>query len=657
MVHLKHLHTIMDTGTKPAASQSATCCGNKETNPIGSHQGKRCCDDDRIAEGHKHAAPTKTKPCCQHEGDTGTTPRTRCIGVVVDDCMITIFDADGVSRHYQCDSSTINEICFLNHGMDGSLLTPCFDDSGRHEDIFDCFCGEDAQHLHAHLKSMCEAPDRLAQTILYQVDVVAVKGHNIPISPAMPGVCSSRAQSPGEGTHHRIFPQSINHGDSHLDDLVLNEMTGELYLGNHDCKICEICLHGKFQTIGSRSLEFGAFSIYAIPKESFQKPSKTVRSSIHCGGICCAAEIPEVRVSLEATPGVHSFFVNVTLKQVTVDHDPKIIAAQDLLQRLSGVGATEVLKDGGAMNFAEATTVQSKLLLKGPISDASGTCPLILSYFYDETTDVLTVTHVPLAITASQIAKQLGATVIYDGTEALLQTNRESDSDKIAKQRFPRPTVILSGILWIISMLSLIGGAWSHLKWVALVSILFGIPPIAFKALQSLQRLRFDTNCLMFFASVGAIGLQDFTEAAAVVFLFALSEWLELRASSRARTALLSIIELRPEVAVAIVQGDLVNVPSAMVPVGTLVSVKAGDKVPCDGVVEVGTTLIDESSLTGESRPISKIPGCSVSGGTVNCGVSPLTVKTTATADNSAVSRLIRLVEEAQGNRSATEKV
>jgi len=83
--------------------------------------------------------------------------------------------------------------------------------------------------------------------------------------------------------------------------------------------------------------------------------------------------------------------------------------------------------------------------------------------------------------------------------------------------------------------------------------------------------------------------------------------------------------------------------------------VKTGDKIPCDGIVVEGTTTVDESSLTGEARPIRKGLHDVVSGGTVNSGMTQIMVRTTSTSENSAVSRLIRLVEEAQANRSDTE--
>ena len=102
--------------------------------------------------------------------------------------------------------------------------------------------------------------------------------------------------------------------------------------------------------------------------------------------------------------------------------------------------------------------------------------------------------------------------------------------------------------------------------------------------------------------------MQDFTEAAAVVFLFSLSEWLEARATNRARQALAAIVDLQPETARLIRDdGQLLVAPASIVPIGSLVSVNAGDKIPCDGIAVEGTSTVDESSLTpGESCPIRK---------------------------------------------------
>jgi Zn2+/Cd2+-exporting ATPase len=223
----------------------------------------------------------------------------------------------------------------------------------------------------------------------------------------------------------------------------------------------------------------------------------------------------------------------------------------------------------------------------------------------------------------------------------------------------PRLRTTCRSFLTLLESLLFIAYQREKLKYVGLVSVAFGLPPIATKAFRTLSRYRFDTNCLMFFASCGALALGDFPEAAAVVFLFAGSEWLEVRATRRARQALSAVVCLRPDKANLLHPStkEILVVPATAVPVGSLVSVKTGDKIPCDGVVVEGTSSVDESSLTGESRPIRKMVGSEVSGGTINSGLSHLLIRTTSTSDDSAVSRLIKLVEEAQANRSTTEKL
>jgi Cd2+/Zn2+-exporting ATPase len=188
---------------------------------------------------------------------------------------------------------------------------------------------------------------------------------------------------------------------------------------------------------------------------------------------------------------------------------------------------------------------------------------------------------------------------------------------------------------------------------------LFGLPPICVKAFRTLRRFQFDANCMMVTAALGAVALGEYDEAASVAFLFAVSEFLEARATMKARKALSVIVNLRPDHANVIhpISKEIIIVPADQVPLGSLISVKTGDKIAADGVVVEGSTAIDESSLTGEAKPTHKKVGDQVSGGTINIGMSPLVIRTTTSVDDSAVARLIRLVEEAQSNRSPTENM
>jgi len=135
--------------------------------------------------------------------------------------------------------------------------------------------------------------------------------------------------------------------------------------------------------------------------------------------------------------------------------------------------------------------------------------------------------------------------------------------------------------------------------------------------------------------------------------LFALSEWLERIVTDRARKAMTNMISLKPERA-QLLNGDIVPVED--VEVGVMLAVKPGEKVPVDGIVRKGVSSVDESSLTGEAAPVSKKVGDSVCSGTINQS-GYLEVEATATADDSTVARLVQLVEDAQNQRSPTEKI
>ena len=193
----------------------------------------------------------------------------------------------------------------------------------------------------------------------------------------------------------------------------------------------------------------------------------------------------------------------------------------------------------------------------------------------------------------------------------------------------------------------MIGGVWENLQYAGIGSVLFGLPPVIMKAYLTIRRCQFDANCMMVIAAFGALALGEFDEAASVSFLFAVSEWLEARATTKARRALGEIISLRPEYAniVDSKTGNIVIVPSSNIPVGSIVSVRTGDKVPADGVVVEGTSSVDESSLTGEARPVDKHAGDDVSSGSINVGSTQLVVRTTSSVGDSTLSRLVSLYD------------
>ncbi|KAH7293616.1 hypothetical protein KP509_28G033300 [Ceratopteris richardii] len=170
----------------------------------------------------------------------------------------------------------------------------------------------------------------------------------------------------------------------------------------------------------------------------------------------------------------------------------------------------------------------------------------------------------------------------------------------------------------------------------------------------ALKRCILDINVLMLIAVAGAIALGDYLEAGSVVFLFTLADWLESRSSDKARMAISSVASLAPQFAVLADSG--VKVPVAKVNIGSILSVKAGENVPIDSVVRFGKGSADESTLTGESTLVEKHVGDSVWAGTLIVS-GFLSIQTISLAEESVVSRMVKLVEEAQTQRSNVEKL
>ncbi|MDG5818036.1 heavy metal translocating P-type ATPase [Natronococcus sp. A-GB7] len=151
------------------------------------------------------------------------------------------------------------------------------------------------------------------------------------------------------------------------------------------------------------------------------------------------------------------------------------------------------------------------------------------------------------------------------------------------------------------------------------------------------------------------IGEPFFWELVTLIVIFLLGHWIEMRSVRRASGALDELAELMPDTAERITEdGDTREVPTDVLEEDDLVLVRPGANVPADGVVEDGTSNVNEAMVTGESTPVKKEPGDEVIGGTTNRDGS-LRVRVSATGEETTLSGIMRLVEEAQESRSRTQ--
>jgi len=180
---------------------------------------------------------------------------------------------------------------------------------------------------------------------------------------------------------------------------------------------------------------------------------------------------------------------------------------------------------------------------------------------------------------------------------------------------------------------------------------------IAPKAWAAARRVRPDMNLLMTVAVIGAMAVGEWLEAATVAFLFSLSLLLESWSVGRARRAIKSLLDVTPPTARYICphDGDVMERPVGQIDVGVTVLVRPGERLPLDGVVTKGSTAVNQAPITGESVPVLKEPGDEVWAGTINeTGV--IEFRVTRAAEDTALSRIIRMVEEAQSRRAPSEQ-
>jgi Cu2+-exporting ATPase len=152
----------------------------------------------------------------------------------------------------------------------------------------------------------------------------------------------------------------------------------------------------------------------------------------------------------------------------------------------------------------------------------------------------------------------------------------------------------------------------------------------------------------------GAFDLDFWWELAALIAIMLLGHWQEMKAIGQASNALAALAELLPDDAERVTEGRTETVPISELLEGDIVLVRSGARIPADGHVVEGTAAVDESMLTGESRPVTKSEGDRVTAGTVATD-SALRIEVDAIGENTALAGIQRLVEEAQGSRSRAQ--
>ena len=191
--------------------------------------------------------------------------------------------------------------------------------------------------------------------------------------------------------------------------------------------------------------------------------------------------------------------------------------------------------------------------------------------------------------------------------------------------------------------------------------LLFMIPylivgwDIIYRAVRNISHGQvFDENFLMCIATFGALGVKEYSEAVAVMLFYQIGELFQSYAVNRSRQSISAMMDICPEYANIEEDGKLKQVDPDDVEIGTEIVIKAGERVPLDGVVVSGTSFVDTSALTGESVPREVTEGSEIISGCVN-GSGLLKVRTTKEFDESTVAKILELVENASSKKAHVE--
>ncbi|HEX2187324.1 MAG TPA: heavy metal translocating P-type ATPase, partial [Longimicrobiaceae bacterium] len=374
-------------------------------------------------------------------------------------------------------------------------------------------------------------------------------------------------------------------------------------------------------------------------------PPPSTACTLEVGGMDCASCAAHVDRALRALEGVQDVRVDVVGGRVTVEYAEGKLARGDLAGAIRRVGyavedeaaGREVFEVEGMDCADEARLIEGKL----------GKLPGVARLGFDLVGRRLTVEGEVAAAEVERAVAELGMRARRVGAERVEAGWWER------RGRLALATV--SGVLWALSLAAgqLLDGEWVTAA-LAVGAIVSGGWYIVPRGMRAAAAGALDMNFLMSIAAAGALVIGEYGEAASAMFLFSVAQLLESFSMDRARNAIRALMELAPAEATVLRGGRELRVPADRVKPGETVVVRPGEKVPVDGEVLAGRSGVNQAPITGESMPVDKEPGAEVFAGSLN-GEGALEVRSTRSAEDTTLARIIHAVEEAQATRAPAQ--
>ncbi len=360
----------------------------------------------------------------------------------------------------------------------------------------------------------------------------------------------------------------------------------------------------------------------------------------------CAAKLEEKIARLE---GVLSAKVNFGAAKMKVEH---ISSVQEIIKAVKdyGYGADIEKQTGGqaetVFRIHGLDCADCAAKLEKSVCMLAGVQEVSLNF---ATGKMKVIHNIPVSAILQAVSAR-GYRAEEEGPGSVVKDR----SDR--QERVRLYNTIASGLLLIGGFLAQIAGLDQMVEFFYLSAIISGGYHMAKSGLYALKSLTMDMNFLMTMAVTGAIAIGEFSEAATVVFLFALGNLMQNYVLEKTRRSIRSLIDLSPREAMVKRDGREITVPVEDVLKGEIVIVRPGENIPVDGVVLSGESPVNQSPITGESMPVMKVKGATVFAGTINGG-GALEIETAKIVADSKLFRIIHLVEEAQAQKAPSQQI
>lgn len=402
--------------------------------------------------------------------------------------------------------------------------------------------------------------------------------------------------------------------------------------------------------------------------------------SLTITGMTCAACANKIEKGLSRVEGVEEANVNFALEKTTIKYDPSIVDKKEFEAKIEKLGY-QVIHDKTEFDISGMTCAACANRIEKRMNKLEGVSSANVNFALE----TLSVEYDNRAINPNEMVetiKKLGFTLIpkQDARETVDHKEKE-----IEKQygKFIFSAILTLPLLWtmvthfemtaFLYMPGMFMNPWVQLALATPVQFIVGAQFYkgAYQALKNKSAnmdvlVALGTSAAYFYSiylgwewmAAGGQGMPElyFEAAAVIITLIVLGKLFEVRAKGRTSQAIQKLLGLQAKTARVIRNEEEVEIPAEEVIVGDVVIIKPGEKVPVDGELIEGRSAIDESMITGESIPVDKSVGDPVIGATINKNGS-IKVKATKVGRNTALSQIVKVVEEAQGSKADIQRL